>query len=65
MSGALELIRRGFIRMRRKIVRMSPNTERYLIYLPEDLNDVWKEIYERRLRVEVYVRPLEEQSKKT
>jgi len=65
MSGTLELIRRGFIRMKRKIVRMSASYERYLIYLPEDYNDIWREIYEKKLKVEVYIRPLEEQARGT
>ncbi len=39
----------------RNVTRMSITRERYLIYLPEGLNSVWRTIHDRRIRVYVYV----------
>jgi len=53
---ALELIKRGFIHFKRKITRMtSTGNERYLIYLPEDLNEVWRAVHEKGLKVGIYI----------
>lgn len=39
----------------RNLTRMSATNERYLIYLPERLNNVWRAVYGRGIRVYVYV----------
>jgi len=37
----------------RTIVQMSK--DRYLIYLPVDLNYIWKELHEKEVKVRVYI----------
>ena len=38
---------------RRSVVRMGRN--RYLIYLPMELNKIWKELSEKKVKVEVII----------
>ena len=37
---------------RRHIVRMGP---RYLVYLPQNLNNVWEYLHEQKQRVNIYI----------
>jgi len=40
----------------RRITRSSPGRyERYLVYLPTDLNYVWRDLYEKKMYVRIYV----------
>jgi len=39
----------------RSIVRMG-KIERYLVYLPENMNTIWRYLHSKRVKVEVYVR---------
>jgi len=51
------------VRVKMKVTRLSrySDRERYLIYLPEDYNDIWRVLHEKGEKVEVYVRlPIEE-----
>ena len=32
-----------------------PEQERYLVYLPVKLNDLWREIYESGKKVKIYI----------
>jgi hypothetical protein len=33
----------------------KPGQERYLIYLPLELNDLWREVYESGRKIKVYI----------
>mgnify|MGYP000176752887 CR=1 FL=1 len=39
----------------RFITRMSTKDERFLIYLPSNLNDLWRVLWGRKLKVKVYI----------
>jgi len=40
----------------RKITRSSPGKyERYLVYLPANLNYVWRDLYEKKMFIRIYV----------
>ena len=48
-KSTVEFISKGLIPLGpKKITRMTnkPGQERYLIYLPLELNDLWREVYE-------------------
>ena len=52
-KSTVEFIVKGLIPLGpRKITRMTnnPDRERYLIYLPSELNDLWREVYESEKR---------------
>jgi len=57
-KSTVEFIVKGLIPLGpKRITRMSskPEQERYLIYLPVELNDLWKEIYESGKKIKVYI----------
>jgi hypothetical protein len=57
-KSIVEFISKGLIPLGpKKITRMStnPDYERYLVYLPTELNDLWREIYENNKKVKVYI----------
>lgn len=41
----------------KKITRMTtnPEKERYLIYLPLELNDLWREVYQSGEKIKIYI----------
>jgi hypothetical protein len=52
-KSTVELISKGLIPLEpKKITRMTtnPRNERYLTYLPLELNDLWREVYQREKR---------------
>jgi len=63
----VDLLRSGFIRVTVKVTRMTgrfSSVEKYAMYLPKEYNDVWRELHERGVKVEVYVKLPEESSSK-
>jgi hypothetical protein len=57
-KSTVEFISKGLIPLGpRKITRMTskPERERYLIYLPLELNDLWREVYESGKKIKVYI----------
>jgi len=57
-KSTVEIISRGLIPLgTKRITRMTsrPDQERYLVYLPIELNDLWREIYESGKKVKVYI----------
>jgi len=60
LSGCspIDLVRSGFVRVKVKVTRVSrySDRERYLIYLPEDYNDIWRVLHEKGEKVEVYIK---------
>ncbi|BEP18035.1 hypothetical protein PYJP_13870 [Pyrofollis japonicus] len=35
------------------------NEEKYVIYLPKDLNELWRELHERRRKINIYIEILD------
>ncbi|MFP3491768.1 MAG: hypothetical protein RXN86_03235 [Vulcanisaeta sp.] len=58
-KSTVEFISKGLILLGpKKITRMTtnPEKERYLIYLPLELNDLWREVYQNGEKVyKVYI----------
>jgi hypothetical protein len=57
-KSTVEFISKGLIPLGpKKITRMTnkPGQERYLIYLPLELNDLWREVYESGRKIKVYI----------
>ena len=58
VKSTVEFIAKGLMPLGlRKITRMTnrPEQERYLVYLPVELNDLWREIYESGKKVKIYI----------
>ena len=57
-KSTVEFISKGLIPLGpKKITRMTtnPEKERYLIYLPLELNDLWREVYQSGKKIKVYI----------
>ena len=57
-KSTVEFISKGLIPLGpKKITRMTnkPGQERYLICLPLELNDLWREVYESGRKIKVYI----------
>jgi hypothetical protein len=57
-KSTVEFIAKGLIPLGpKKITRMTtnPEKERYLIYLPLELNDLWREVYQSGKKIKVYI----------
>jgi len=57
-KSTVEFISKGLIPLGpKKITRMSnnPDRERYLIYLPSELNDLWREVHESGKKIKIYI----------
>jgi len=53
-----ELLRLGLTPAgRRKIVRQG---SRFLIYLSEEFKELWADLHKKGIKVEVYIKPIEE-----
>jgi hypothetical protein len=57
-KSTVEFISKGLIPLGpRKVTRMTrkPEKERYLVYLPLELNDLWREVYESGKKIKIYI----------
>mgnify|MGYP001626445815 CR=1 FL=1 len=45
----------------RRITKMTAREDRFLIYLPESLNDLWKWLHAKRIKINVYIELPEEE----
>ena len=55
--NSLQIISAGLIPIgERKITRLTKTkTERYILHLPTTMNDLWRELYEKKVRIKIYI----------
>jgi shikimate kinase len=54
-----ELLRKGTVIPLggKRVARL--NEEKYVIYLPKDLNEIWRELHEHRKKINIYIEILD------
>jgi hypothetical protein len=60
-KSTVEFISKGLILLGpKKIAKTTtnPEKERYLMYLPLELNDLWREVYQSGKEIKVYIEVL-------